>query len=53
MELIYNQSVAWRGGKVAGDARESTEKELGRSVVSSKNNLNARQLEIENLDEEI
>jgi hypothetical protein len=48
-----NQSVAWRGGKVAGDARESTEKELGRSVVSSKNSLKDRQLEIENLDEEI
>jgi len=51
--FVDNQLVAWRGGKVAGDARESTEKELGRSVISSKNNLNARQLEIEDFDEEI
>jgi prophage antirepressor-like protein len=51
--FVDNQSVAWRGGKVAGDARESTEKELGRSVISTKNNLNARQLKIEDLDKEI
>ncbi len=34
-----NKKVARRGGKVAGDARESTEKELGRSIISDKNNL--------------
>ena len=34
-----NKNVAKRGGKVAGDARRNTEKELGRSVVSDKNNL--------------
>jgi prophage antirepressor-like protein len=51
--FVDNQSVAWRGGKVAGDARESTEKELGRSVISTTNNLNARQLKIEDLDKEI
>lgn len=34
-----NKNVAKRGGKVAGDARKSTEKELGRSIISDKNNL--------------
>ena len=34
-----NKNVARRGGKVAGDARQNTEKELGRSIVSDKNNL--------------
>lgn len=34
-----NKSVAKRGGKVAGNARKETEKELGRSVVSNKNLL--------------
>jgi len=34
-----NKSVAKRGGKVAGNARKDTEKELGRSVVSKENNL--------------
>lgn len=34
-----NKSVAKRGGKVAGNARKETEKELGRSVVSEKNFL--------------
>jgi DNA-damage-inducible protein D len=34
-----NKSVAQRGGKVAGDARLNTEKELGRSIISDKNNL--------------
>lgn len=37
--LQANKNVAKRGGKVAGDARESTEKELGRSIISDKNNL--------------
>lgn len=34
-----NKAVAKRGGKVAGIARKETEKELGRSVVSSLNYL--------------
>jgi len=38
-----NKKVAKRGGKVAGNAREDTEKELGRSVVSSENYLTDQQ----------
>ncbi|MCK5243353.1 Bro-N domain-containing protein [bacterium] len=34
-----NKKVAKRGGKVAGNARKATEKELGRSVVSKQNYL--------------
>lgn len=34
-----NRNVAKRGGKVAGNARKETERELGRSVVSSQNFL--------------
>ncbi|MCF6266733.1 MAG: Bro-N domain-containing protein [Desulfuromusa sp.] len=34
-----NQQVARRGGKVAGNARKDTEKELGRSVISTENYL--------------
>jgi len=34
-----SRDVAKRGGKVAGDARRNTEKELGRSIISDKNNL--------------
>ena len=34
-----NKSVAKRGGKVAGNARKETEKELGRSVISKENYL--------------
>jgi len=34
-----NKSVANRGGRVAGNARKETEKELGRSVISQKNYL--------------
>ena len=43
-----NKNVAKRGGKVAGDARRNTEKELGRSIVSDKNNLDTdAQLKLE------
>ena len=35
-----NKKVAGRGGKVAGNARKETEKELGRSVISKQNLLN-------------
>lgn len=34
-----NKLVAGRGGKVAGNARKDTEKELGRSVISNENYL--------------
>ncbi len=34
-----NKKVAKRGGKVAGNARKETEKELGRSIISEKNFL--------------
>lgn len=34
-----NKHVAKRGGSVAGNARKETEKELGKSIVSSKNYL--------------
>lgn len=34
-----NKNVAKRGGKVAGNARKETEKELGRSVISEQNFL--------------
>jgi len=34
-----NKDVAHRGGKVAGNALKETEKELGRYVISDKNNL--------------
>jgi len=43
-----NKNVARRGGKVAGDARRNTEKELGRSIISDKNNLDTdAQLKLE------
>ena len=45
-----NKKVAKRGGKVAGDARKNTEKELGRSIISDKNNLDLGQAALE-LDE--
>lgn len=35
-----NKKVARRGGKVAGNARKDTEKELGRSIISKTNHLN-------------
>ncbi len=34
-----NKNVAKRGGKVAGNDRKETEKEIGRSVISKKNFL--------------
>ncbi|MDP8161667.1 Bro-N domain-containing protein [Pasteurella skyensis] len=38
-----NKNVAKRGGTVAGNARKNTEKELGRSIISDKNNLDLEQ----------
>jgi len=37
--MFENKKVAQRGGKVAGDARKSTEKEIGRSIISEENHL--------------
>lgn len=37
--MVKHKSVARRGGRVAGNARRETEKELGHSVISSKNYL--------------
>ena len=43
-----NKNVARRGGKVAGNALKETEKELGRNVISDKNNLDTdSQLKLE------
>jgi DNA-damage-inducible protein D len=39
-----NKKVAKRGGTVAGKARENTEKELDRSIVSDKNYLAAPEI---------
>lgn len=38
--MIKNKQVAKRGGKVAGNARRETEKELGQSIISDQNFLN-------------
>ena len=35
--LYNNKKVARRGGSIAGNARQETEKELGKSVISSEN----------------
>jgi DNA-damage-inducible protein D len=37
-----NKNVAKRGGKVAGNARKETEKELGRTVISKNNYLDKK-----------
>jgi prophage antirepressor-like protein len=37
-----NKQVAARGGKVAGNARKDTEKELGRSIISKENYLSSQ-----------
>ncbi|WP_267256605.1 hypothetical protein [Coxiella endosymbiont of Ornithodoros maritimus] len=34
-----NKKVACRGGKVAGNVRKDSERELGRSVVTHENHL--------------
>ena len=34
-----NKKVSRRGGKIAGDARENLEKEIGQSIVTPKNFL--------------
>jgi len=40
--MSENKNVAQRGGKVAGDARENTEKEIGRSIISEENYLSTK-----------
>lgn len=46
--FIGSKKVAKRGGNVAGNALKETEKELGRSVITDKNNIsNNTQLNIE------
>lgn len=35
--MTANKKVATRGGKVAGNARKETEKELGKSIISQNN----------------
>lgn len=46
-----SQKIARRGGRVAGIAREETEKELGRSVSTPKNYLpDQNTLELESND---
>ena len=37
--FIENKKVSRRGGKIAGDARENLEKEIGQSIVTPKNFL--------------
>lgn len=40
--MFENKKVAQRGGKVAGDARKNTEKEIGRSIISKGNYLSVK-----------
>jgi len=42
--FFENKKVAKRGGKVAGNALKETEKELGRNVITDKNNLDSDNL---------
>ena len=37
--FVENKDAAQRGGRVAGNARKETEKELGRSIISNENYL--------------
>ncbi len=39
-----HKSVARRGGRVAGNARKETERELGHSIISSENYLSQGEL---------
>ena len=39
-----NIKVAGRGGRVAGNARKETEKELGKSIISEENYLDIKKL---------
>lgn len=46
--LKQNQEVAKRGGNIAKITRDSLEKELGKKVITSKNNLNYQYISDEN-----
>ncbi|HPR17436.1 MAG TPA: Bro-N domain-containing protein [Candidatus Cloacimonadota bacterium] len=48
--MIENKKVAKRGGRVAGNARKETEKEIGKTIISRKNYLS---LEIPEANAEI
>jgi DNA-damage-inducible protein D len=48
--MTENKKVAKRGGKVAGDARKNTEKEIGRSVISDKNHLENKKIDKKKLN---
>jgi len=37
--FVENKKAAKRGGKVAGNARKETEKEIGKSIISNQNSL--------------
>lgn len=50
--MIENKKVARRGGKVAGDARKATEKEIGKSVVSKDNYLELNNKALDNNNDE-
>ena len=43
--MFENKKVAQRGGKVAGDAKKNTEKEIGRSIISEENYLPTNTIE--------
>ena len=43
--LKENREIARRGGKIAKNTRENLEKELGRTVITSKNALNYKYLD--------
>ena len=40
--FLESKNIAKRGGRVAGVAREQTEKELGRSIVNKNNFLSPK-----------
>ncbi len=43
--LSQNKEIARRGGKIAKNTRDDLEKELGKNVVTSKNNINIKYIE--------
>ena len=50
---VFNQSkqIANRGGSVAGKARKDTEREIGGSIITAKNNLPKSMSEVEKNDD--
>ncbi len=43
--LKQNREIAKRGGNIAKNTRDNLEKELGKKVITKKNNLNGRYIE--------